>query len=1283
MGNQRDAAADQLARALEDEKRFSAWLAGRGYRAAETAVTPNKTSLAGVRTFGAVDPEYALAPRILALYRPDMTRRSLHGAGLRQLQKDAFHFRERVALVDKVAAPDLFVLASPDFLMVFPLDDDFARRQRFTVDQLRHSATLAQRYESLTAATMTHWCRTDEADPEDSWADLDLGERHYDWLAHLYGGGRLDEEFVAFMGQERRRLVEAVLDPGRRAELLQPMLAKLDPDSADATPGEMTRNGPLRKQVIAAVDTVLLRLVLYRYLEAQFADEVDPGDRDGIGLGGWERPGSWDALIDETADVNEERHDTLVRQAKAAKSTSTVNATQLDLFAPPEPSVRVHRPDEFVEGVKRRAEYYQQSAGGDLHRGRLAEAADVVQGHLLDDKDLRNAFATLIEGTRSTRYSFNYEDLDPRAFQRFYEETIGTDIGLSLEDGRVRVIPRVRNRKEQGAYFTDERVCRWLVDRTLGRWFQDEWLPELERVLPTGRRLDVGGLEPLREHLGVLAGLRVLDPTCGGGIFLRAAFEFLSRAREVVALRLETGLTDDAVEALRDQPPARYLLADADPGEWEWHLLLNVLHGVDIDIKAINIASNLLTLSALTYRPRGLHFPSFINTNLKRGNALVTPVAMDERAAFARRHRERLVELMELRAQLRAPRLTHGDWEAANARAGVLTAEITDAEVERAWRDAFGDVEVSELHARVAQVGVCLFEAEFPEVFFAPDGAAREDAGFDFVLGNPPWEAPAKQLKQFLPEFEPDYRELDKRAAMEAEARLLGDPRIAERWERFQDSIDDYRLLLAGSGYEHQVATVHGRRHGSQNNLYAFATELAYRLVRPAGQAGLVLDGGIWNDLSCVGLRRLLLDRCEVTALCGFVNQRKRLFPGIDSRMKFGCIAFTRGGRTGGFAAVFMRTDFDALRRFGLEAAQLDAAIIRADTRESYPIPEVRNAEHWSFERATASHPVLRGAPWSLDIYTRELHANDQRHYFHANAEPGWLPLIQGTQFNHWGVYDGAAPDAWVDPSDDGAGGFLRRKQEGRLLRAIADHIGARSGKEAAARQWLRGVTGTPDLPTDWLRLDWDGYRLAWRDICRNDDRRTLIAGVIPPGAALTHTAPFVRPFRIEIARDEVCWPLQYQLPTLLYLAGMLTSYACDAVVRSRLSKTHLTGDFLRGVPVPAWADTPTHHKIADLAARLTCRPAPEDRPWADYTALAAGMGLTPERDGLTDPDARRDAEVELNALACSLYGLDRDAFRFLMTTLFDTPKHRDTHFEMRDRILKHGWKPFRPGGAE
>ena len=67
--------------------------------------------------------------------------------------------------------------------------------------------------------------------------------------------------------------------------------------------------------------------------------------------------------------------------------------------------------------------------------------------------------------------------------------------------------------------------------------------------------------------------------------------------------------------------------------------------------------------------------------------------------------------------------------------------------------------------------------------------------------------------------------------------------------------------------------------------------------------------------------------------------------------------------------------------------------------------------------------------------------------------------------------------------------------------------------------------------------------------------------------------------------------------------------------------------------------------------------------------SLAAAVGLDPTRDGLTDPTDRRAAEIELNALAATRYRLGKTAFRFLMDTLFMTPRHKDTHAALRDTI--------------
>lgn len=1214
-------------------------------------VPPGPASLEGVRLFESTTDA---APR---LWVTRVTTRAEHGAALRRLQQEAFHHRERIADLDPERAPHLGLVASPTFLLLFPLDTNaFARRQRFTQAQIESSSALAEHFLRMSAAV---WAGLAVARPDDdSLEGLTSDERHYDWTA-LYVGSGLDQAFVDFMDFERRKLLETVLDPGRApTEVFRPLLRPLDIDEAIG-PEALLSRPMLRKQVVAVIDTVLLRMVLYRYLERQY-EGIDEAERSRIGF---VVPEPFDDLIEKTthrsdAAVESRRQD--IQRHKQGK------LQQLDLFAAEPVQVEPEHTAAFKAGVDARHAAWQQS-GGDLHRGQLAAAADVVQKWLIDQRT--DVFATLIDGTRHDAYAFTYEDLDPRALQRFYEDTIGTDVSLSAGDGRMRVVPRMRARKEQGAYFTDERLCGWLVQRTLGTWFEG-WRDTLQGLLAPGRTRTEADLDALTTHLRRLTDRRIIDPTCGGGIFLRSAFEAMASMREQIAPAL-ANLTAPLRMALRARDPiAGLLLPEAEPGEWEWHLLLNVLYGVDIDIKAINIASNLLTLSALIYRPRGLAFPSFINVNLKQGNALVTPVS--DRADFARRWQAKIVLLLGLRRRLRDPHLPTDQWAPLHAQTAEITREITEAETERAFGKALGKgVAPEEWAARVKQVGCFVYEAEFPEVFFDGEGTVRADAGFDAVLGNPPWEEPAAEYKKFLPEYDPDYGELAGKASEEREQALLADPAIAAAWAAHHQGVQDIKALLIHSGYQHQRRAVKGKIPGAHTNLYKYATEMAWRLLSPDGSAGLVLDGGLWNDLAANGLRRLLIDESRLDALMGFTN-KDGIFADIDGRQKFGCFVFARRGPTVRFPTVFMRTDLDDLARFDDLAGWTEADAIRNDPRDSYPLPEVRNAEHGAAELALSTHPVLGGPPWSLDKLAEELNAGRQRIYFRPSS-PGFLPVIQGTQFNHWGVHDGEPPTDWLDPAGEGIS-FIRDRQEGRILKAIYEFIGATTQKEEAARAWLRRKTGQSTVPPEWVRLDLDGYRLAWRDIARNDDRRTLIAAILPPNVAVTHKAPFVRPFTLEITEDGPVWRPQLPAEQLLYLAAMLSSYACDAVVRSRMAKTNMTGDAFLGLPVPPWQPTPTHQRIAHLAAQLTCRPAPPDRPWADYTALAAEVGQHPDRDGLVDPTARRAAEVELNALANRLYGLDPTAFRFLMNTLFDTPRHRDTHFEYRDAILHRGW---------
>ena len=1310
-------AVQRLTQALLSEESLLSWFEERGYLPREHELPLPKKPVLPLQLLSA--PDFPNAPRIGFSWYASFRDHNVKGQRLRVLQKNVLDYciglREDAAYSRDV--PDLFALGCPDFLLFFPLTgDEYARRLRFSPHLLRREGTqLHQHYEGFSAEKMASLVQekppADDIDFLDELAHIgEEGRIAYDFQK-LFVGEQLDEDFVSLMSMERRELLSILLNPSLRRDLLVPIMRCLQIDKEEwggvslladgfAPLEQIVLRANIRSRLIASVDTVLLRVVLYRYLEAQYGYHAENKEREDFAFGA-----TFDELLEKTTQTHE-AHLAEVREAATlyqsaatpspqpteAKKTNArkkkgVSENQLALFGAPHP-VEVKQIEAFTKEVRERNDYYQRQAGGDLHHGMIAEAATFLQNYLLDHYP--NGFAGLLVVTRSDQYSFAYADLDPRAFQRFYENTIGTDIRIryqpDVKEAQIDVVHWHQNRKEQGAYFTNEILCNWLVERSLGVLY-DVWFRGFCDFLHSFRQIQRGRMAALREYLDRLLSWKILDPTMGGGIFLRSAFEFLSSRHAAISDMLKTHLPEEARKELFKESPYHVFQNDTErQGEWQWHILLHILYGVDIDIKAVNIASNLLTLSALIYKPHGVCFPSFINTSLKHGNAFVLPIDPQKREDFAATYRKEIIELIALRKKLRDPNLSHNpqkkdadpqlsrsQWRELHQQAHVITERITDAQILATYTTLFPALSPKDILQRVRQTGVFLYEIEFPEVFFSDDGLWRSQPGFDVILGNPPWEIPSKQLKHFLPEFDPEYRSLSGPASKAREDELLQQPEIAERWEVFQQSIDDFRRLLLAGPFEYQETIIKGKSYGIQTNLYMYATELTFRLLREEGFGALLLDGGLWNDLSATSLRRMLLDKCSTKEICGFVNHRD-IFPDVDNRYKFACNVFQKGGRTGNIRLVFMREKLEDLAEFDALAFDVDAEMIRSNPSETYAIPEVANLAQWKAQRALTAQPRLADAPWSLDILSEEFHAGRAREeYFKAYRE-GYYPLVQGTQFNLFGVHQGELPDLWLDPSMEGAGGFLYERQAGRVLKAIAEFLESqgklKGGKAEAALDWVKAQTGERELPAAWVRLDWEGYRIAWRKICRNSDKRTLIAAILPPHVGVSDSALFIRPFSCIVSNMGVLYQPQYPLQQLLYLAGVLSSFICDGIARFRVAKTALSANTFTGFNVPVWREEGVHRRVAELTCRLTCLEATAERPWADYGDLAASVGLDVLRDGLHDVKERREAEAELNALVAGLYGLGREEVRFLMNELFMTKQHREEHSLMRDAIL-------------
>ena len=258
------------------------------------------------------------------------------------------------------------------------------------------------------------------------------------------------------------------------------------------------------------------------------------------------------------------------------------------------------------------AEHYRDYEAGDLpqnglgegprqgayRRFLLAQCARLAQEIrvLFDPDNLASRLCPRPQALRELIDLLNDDQLH-EAWQAGNEETIGWVYQFFIEEQKKDVFDRLYKKKEKirdedipaaTEIFTPRWVVRCLVENTLGRmWVQmhpDSRLDQrLEYLVPQANPLPQVPLKHVRE-------IRILDPACGTMHFGLVAFDLLAEMyREEIERVGQPGWPQTpSVEAEADIPAA--ILAD------------NV-HGIDIDLRAVQLSALTLYLRAKTLNP--------------------------------------------------------------------------------------------------------------------------------------------------------------------------------------------------------------------------------------------------------------------------------------------------------------------------------------------------------------------------------------------------------------------------------------------------------------------------------------------------------------------------------------------------------------------------------------------------------------------------------------------------------------------------------------------------------
>ena len=182
----------------------------------------------------------------------------------------------------------------------------------------------------------------------------------------------------------------------------------------------------------------------------------------------------------------------------------------------------------------------------------------------------------------------------------------------------------------------------------------------------------------------------------------------------------------------------------------------------------------------------------------------------------------------------------------------------------------------------------------FPSVFRPQDKGEKPDSeqagwwgGFDVVLGNPPWERIKLQDQEWFATRRPDIAN----ARNAAERRQMIELLQEEDCALYQAFIVDRRRAEAESHFIRDSGRYILCGRGGMNT-YALFAETNRLLISPTGSLGCILPSGIATDDTTKHYFHDLMQTKTLASLYDFEN-REKLFPSVDSRMKFSLLTVT------------------------------------------------------------------------------------------------------------------------------------------------------------------------------------------------------------------------------------------------------------------------------------------------------------------------------------------------------------------------------------------------------
>ena len=773
-------------------------------------------------------------------------------------------------------------------------------------------------------------------------------------------------------------------------------------------------------------------------------------------------------------------------------------------------------------------------------------------------------------------------------------------------------------RKAGGVFYTRHEFVDHLLNHSL--------LPALNDHLEEIKKLaDHDPEEATRRLLD----FSVVDPAMGSAHFLTAALDMI--ADQVELFLAEIGGLPGIAQQLKDLSQDSEIVGQSpEDGDLLRRLILKrCIYGVDLSPMAVEVAN--VTLWLASFVP-GLAL-SYLGSNLKCGDALIgvadphvvgasdspmfTGQAVEDAMARAADIQRKLAdnpdrtpeevnrseELSDdLRRATRGLRAAFDLWgsEPLGLDGARHTLEIhADAIIEsnKSKTAKIEDV-MAEASRIAAHYNFFHWPLEFPSVFH------RERPGFDVVVGNPPWNEITVEELAFYALREPGLRGLPSLADRRERIAALDDqnPDWREEFESQQRALAAVRGFFSkDGGYKLQGV--------GDKDLYQLFCERYSHLVRPRGRLGVVLPRTALLAQGAKGFRQWLFGQTVVTRVDFLLNAGRWAFD-MEPRYTVGLLSGQRilPSESETFRVTGPSVNLDEFQSVTCAQGISIQTSSLGDARVVPLLPSQMHADVLSKLRRGAPFDALSSpqnrkkfkgrAAASHAIPYRELDETQQRALFsHSEGVSVW----KGRSFDQY------------DPHGNEPAGYA----EWNEVLTYAD--GKRSRSPIFRRMFSKDVLSDPKTHP------MNSCRVAFRDVTRSTDSRTVRACLVPPRTPLTNSAPYL---------VFAGWEAISQVSLL----GVLNSIPLDWVAR-RYVESHLNFYVLNMLTLPP-PDNTYWECIGKLAGRLSC----VDERFADFAA-EAGVECGP----LTGSQ-RSEMRTEIDAHVAKAYDLTEDELRFIFT---------------------------------